>query len=154
MALCMVVGYYTFSYRPDLDPFKSSDQAGNLSGPSYKPNPVDNYFLYRRLSKQRKDITSTKLSTTQERKMTRRQHMTIAFTQVRMLFMPSLMEYRSDRTAVYDDDERLPAHHWIRHPSQWLCSTAMWYLSLPLGSSCETRLVVQHYTPVLSDVPT
>ena len=68
--------------------------------------------------------------------------MTAAFTQVRILLMLSLMEYSSDRTAVYDDDERLPAHHWIRYPSQWLYSTAMWYLSLSLGASCETRLVV------------
>lgn len=46
LAVLVIIGYYLFAYRPELDPFRDQDGRSNPERPvPFKANPVDEYIL-------------------------------------------------------------------------------------------------------------
>ncbi|ORX96691.1 hypothetical protein BCR34DRAFT_578514 [Clohesyomyces aquaticus] len=59
LAVLIIIGYYFFAHRPELDPFRSDDDDSQTS-PRFRPNPVDMLILeYTRKLRRKSAVTKT-----------------------------------------------------------------------------------------------
>ena len=149
IVVLVLVCYYIFTFDPTIDAFQHPATTSRMAkSTTFRPNRVDELVIgVLRGTKVMKMLYTISDYFDLGKSRPRVQEAS------RRVFLNSLPKHHMLIVLVHISNERFADHDRCIHPDQWIRSTKLWHLVLPLANHRLSRVVFKPDTFRVSDLP-